>query len=116
MKMNPANEFNDRLIRLPELERIFGVCKRTVRRKAEAWRVATVATDWPRGGNAGKPGQSVFSKIESTKLRSIKNMEAYIYRPKRLRNGKRTIGRLYRARVKLTGDSKVRDDFAESVS
>src|SRR5450432_494746 len=35
-KMNPENEFNDRLIRLPELERIFGVCKRTVRRKAEA--------------------------------------------------------------------------------
>lgn len=35
-KMNPQNEFNDRLIRLSELERIFGVCKRTVRRKAEA--------------------------------------------------------------------------------
>ena len=33
--MNPQNEFNDRLIRLPKLERIFGVCKRTVRRKAE---------------------------------------------------------------------------------
>ena len=29
-------QFDDRLIRLPELERIFGVCKRTVRRKAEA--------------------------------------------------------------------------------
>ena len=36
-------------------------------------------------------------------------MEARIYKPKRLRNGKRTIGRLYRARVKLTGDNKVRD-------
>jgi predicted DNA-binding transcriptional regulator AlpA len=36
MKMKTENEFNDRLIRLPELERIFGVCKRTVRRKAEA--------------------------------------------------------------------------------
>ena len=34
--MNPENEFNDRLIRFPELERIFGVCKRTVRRKAES--------------------------------------------------------------------------------
>ena len=34
--MNPQNEFNDRLIRLSELARIFGVCKRTVRRKAEA--------------------------------------------------------------------------------
>ena len=33
--MNPQNEFNDRLIRLSELERIFGECKRTVRRKAE---------------------------------------------------------------------------------
>lgn len=29
-------KFNDRLIRLPELEKIFGVCKRTVRRKAES--------------------------------------------------------------------------------
>ena len=36
-------------------------------------------------------------------------MEARIYKPKRMRNGKRTIGRLYRARVKLTGDNKVRD-------
>ncbi len=33
--MNPESKFNDRLIRLPELERIFGVCKRTVRRRAE---------------------------------------------------------------------------------
>jgi predicted DNA-binding transcriptional regulator AlpA len=33
--MNTENKFNDRLIRLPELEQIFGVCKRTVRRKAE---------------------------------------------------------------------------------
>ncbi len=36
-------------------------------------------------------------------------MEARNYKPKRLCNGKRTIGRLYRARVKLTGDNKVRD-------
>ena len=33
--MPTENEFNDRLIRFPELEQIFGVCKRTVRRKAE---------------------------------------------------------------------------------
>jgi len=33
--MNTENKFDDRLIRLPEMERIFGVCKRTVRRKAE---------------------------------------------------------------------------------
>ena len=33
--MQTEDKFNDRLIRLPELERIFGVCKRTVRRKAE---------------------------------------------------------------------------------
>ena len=30
-----APKFNDRLIRMVELEQIFGVCKRTVRRKAE---------------------------------------------------------------------------------
>jgi hypothetical protein len=36
-------------------------------------------------------------------------MEARIYKTKRQRNGKRTTGRLYRARVKLTGDNKVRD-------
>ena len=33
--MQTEDKFNDRLIRLPELERIFGVYKRTVRRKAE---------------------------------------------------------------------------------
>ncbi|MGH8021937.1 MAG: site-specific integrase, partial [Limisphaerales bacterium] len=36
-------------------------------------------------------------------------MEARIYKSKRLRNGKRVAGRLYRARVKLDGDDKVRD-------
>jgi integrase len=36
-------------------------------------------------------------------------MEARIYKAKRLRNGKRTVGRLYRARIKLAGDTKVRD-------
>src|ERR1035438_777632 len=36
-------------------------------------------------------------------------MEARIYKPKRLQNGKRVTARLYRARVKLAGDSKVRD-------
>jgi predicted DNA-binding transcriptional regulator AlpA len=34
--MRNENSFNDRLIRFPELEKIFGVCKRTVRRKAES--------------------------------------------------------------------------------
>jgi predicted DNA-binding transcriptional regulator AlpA len=32
--MAVENSFNDRLIRFPELEKIFGVCKRTVRRQA----------------------------------------------------------------------------------
>jgi len=36
-------------------------------------------------------------------------MEARIYKSKRLRNGKRVTSRLYRARVKLAGDRKVRD-------
>ena len=45
--MPTEHQFNDRLIRLPELEQIFGVCKRTVRRRAESWRVASVAADWP---------------------------------------------------------------------
>ena len=35
MKMMEQPKFNDRLIRLPELEQIFGVCKRTLRRKSE---------------------------------------------------------------------------------
>ena len=34
--MPTEHQFNDRLIRLPELEQIFGVCKRTVRRRAES--------------------------------------------------------------------------------
>ena len=33
--MSEEHSFSDRLIRLPELEKIFGVCQRTVRRKAE---------------------------------------------------------------------------------
>ena len=33
--MQTAEKFNDRLIRLSELEQIFGVCQRTVRRRAE---------------------------------------------------------------------------------
>ena len=33
--MSTEHQFNDRLIRFPELEKIFGVCKRTVRRRAE---------------------------------------------------------------------------------
>jgi predicted DNA-binding transcriptional regulator AlpA len=33
--MPVEHSFNDRLIRFPELEKIFGVCKRTVRRRAE---------------------------------------------------------------------------------
>jgi predicted DNA-binding transcriptional regulator AlpA len=36
MKTPEASKFNDRLIRLPELEQIFGMCKRTLRRKAAA--------------------------------------------------------------------------------
>ena len=36
-------------------------------------------------------------------------MEARIYKTKRLHNGKRVVGRVYRARVKLDGDDKVRD-------
>ena len=36
-------------------------------------------------------------------------MEARIYKPKRVRNGKRIVSRLYRARIKLAGDNKVRD-------
>ena len=38
--MQTEGKFNDRLIRLPELEQIFGVCKRTVRRKAESGELA----------------------------------------------------------------------------
>ena len=33
--MQTLEKFNDRLIRLAELEQIFGVCQRTVRRRAE---------------------------------------------------------------------------------
>ena len=36
-------------------------------------------------------------------------MIAYIYRPKRQRNGKLVFNRIWRARLKLNGDAKVRD-------
>ena len=35
MKTEQGMQFNDRLIRMSELEKIFGVCTRTVRRQAE---------------------------------------------------------------------------------
>lgn len=35
MRSEDADNELDRLIRFPELERIFGVCKRTLRRKSE---------------------------------------------------------------------------------
>jgi hypothetical protein len=38
-----------------------------------------------------------------------KNMIAYIYRPKRQRNGKQVFNRIWRARLKLNGDAKARD-------
>jgi hypothetical protein len=73
------------------------------------WRVATLATDWPGGGNAGKPGQSVFSKVEPTRLIERRNMIAYIYRPRRRRNGKLIFARLYRARVRFQDEHKAKD-------
>ena len=42
MDENNKNLFGDRLIRLPELTKIFGVCKRTVRRKAEVGELPTL--------------------------------------------------------------------------
>ena len=36
-------------------------------------------------------------------------MIAYIYRPKRQRNGKQVFNRIWRARLKLNGDAKARD-------
>ena len=46
--MQTEEKFNDRLIRLPELEQIFGVCKRTVRRKAPCGTaiVSPIRTVW----------------------------------------------------------------------
>lgn len=35
MKKGAENSFGDRIIRFPELETIFGVCARTIRRKSE---------------------------------------------------------------------------------
>ena len=38
------------------------------------WRAATVAANWPRRGNVGKPGQSVFSKVESVSLTTFRQI------------------------------------------
>ena len=65
MPMRNENLFNDRLIRFPELEKIFGVCKRTVRRKAETGELRH-CEKLAASLKCGKPGQSVFSKVEST--------------------------------------------------
>ena len=49
--MQTEEKFNDRLIRLPELEQIFGVCKRTVRRKAENGQLAARWGCWKARSN-----------------------------------------------------------------
>lgn len=36
-------------------------------------------------------------------------MIAHVYKPKRMREGKRMVGRLYRAKYRIKGESKIRD-------
>jgi hypothetical protein len=97
MKMNMENEFNNRLNPVARAGTNFWRMQAGGETEGGKRRVATIAADRSCGGNAGKPGQSVFSKIESTKLIERRNMIAYIYRPKRQRTGKLISDRIWRA-------------------
>ena len=104
--MNTENKFDDRLIRLPELERIFGVCKRTVRRKAEAGELPPLVRSGGVVGMLESKVKEYFRTVERArcKLTKGKILIAYIYRPKRRHEGKRVISRLYSAKIRVDGE------------
>ena len=108
--MPAEHQFNDRLIRFPELEKIFGVCKRTVRRRAENGELPPLRHIGRAVGMLESQVKAYFQKLSQPSNRK----EHEIWKPESInQNDRRTASamtaRLYRARVKLAGDSKVRD-------
>jgi predicted DNA-binding transcriptional regulator AlpA len=63
-----GSKFNDRLIRFPELERIFGVCKRTVRRKAKTGELPPLQKIGRVVGMLESQVTAYFEKMRRTEL------------------------------------------------
>jgi predicted DNA-binding transcriptional regulator AlpA len=61
--------FNDRLIRFPELEKIFGVCKRTVRRQAESGELPPLQHVGRAVGMLQSQVNAHFEKLRQSKLK-----------------------------------------------
>ena len=66
--MQTEEKFNDRLIRLPELEQIFGVCKRTVRRKAECGELPPLRHVGRTVGMLESQVKSYFQKLRQPEM------------------------------------------------
>ena len=62
-------KFDDRLIRFPELEEIFGVCKRTVRRKAESGELPPLQHIGRAVGMLQSQVNAYFEKLRQIKLK-----------------------------------------------
>lgn len=66
MKTQEETKFSDRLIRLPELEQIFGVCKRTVRRKAASGELPPLRRIGRAVGMLESQVKTYFQRLQET--------------------------------------------------
>jgi len=63
------NQYRDRLIRLPELERIFSVCSRTIRRGAEKGDLPPLQHVGRAVGMLQSQVDTHFERLRQTKLK-----------------------------------------------
>jgi predicted DNA-binding transcriptional regulator AlpA len=63
------NQYRDRLIRLPELERIFSVCSRTIRRGAEKGDLPPLQHVGRAVGMLQSQVDAHFERLRQTKLK-----------------------------------------------
>jgi len=63
--------FNDRLIRFPELERIFSVCSRTIRRGSEKGELPPLQHVGRTVGMLQSQVDAHFEKLRQTKLKGV---------------------------------------------
>jgi predicted DNA-binding transcriptional regulator AlpA len=67
--MSTESQFNDRLIRFPELEEIFGVCKRTLRRQAQSGHLPPLQHVGRAVGMLKSQVDAHFEKLRQIKLK-----------------------------------------------
>jgi len=66
--MQTEEKFSDRLIRLPEVEQIFGVCRRTERRKAESGELPPLRHIGRTVGMLESQVKSYFQKLRQPEM------------------------------------------------